>query len=273
MNKLEQIVSFLDIFKLVFLEDVKFAVFDKEKLVADLPGEIINMKGNIGDPLSLYEGTVSYKAIQEQRFIREERGPEKFNVAYIATAIPIFDNGEFLGVLTAMVSNQRISIMKREASKLSNLSVAMSISAAELSHASNELAHQIHEIFSQSEVIMNDVNKSNRILGNVYEIAENSKLLGLNATIEAARIGELGRGFEIVASEVRKMADYSKTLANDIDDQMKRIQSAIKKMHDAIQNVADITQVHSARLQDMNSAFQEILITSEELVIASEFSG
>ena len=67
----------------------------------------------------------------------------------------------------------------------------------------------------QKEMI-EQVNKTDTMLDFINKVAANSNLLGLNASIEAARAGEHGRGFEVVATEIRKMADSS---ANSVRDQ------------------------------------------------------
>lgn len=271
--QLEQIVSLLPLFQSVFPEDAKLVVFDTDKVIADLNGKYINTPSKVGAPWSEFIGTVSYKAFTQRKMFREERGPEVFGVAYIAVSVPILDGNELLGVLSALVSNNKLNMMKVESEKLSNAVSLLSGTAEGLNKASEDLSSQVMQLFSQSKKIIQALANSQHTLGRVKELSEHSKLMGLNAAIEAARLGELGRGFEVITKEIRKMAEYSKELSGHIQTRMNEIEQSVMQMHKSIQQVADFTQIQTTGIGRMNAAFDQILSTSEELLAFSQLSS
>jgi len=93
-------------------------------------------------------------------------------------------------------------------------------------HNSRELNSQILEAAGRVERLVRDTEDVSTILDVISAIAEQTNLLALNAAIEAARAGEQGRGFAVVADEVRALASRTASATTEIRDVLDRLESA-----------------------------------------------
>jgi methyl-accepting chemotaxis protein len=101
------------------------------------------------------------------------------------------------------------------------------------------------------------------IVETIDEIASQTNLLALNAAIEAARAGEHGKGFAVVADEVRKLAERASNATREIGKLIKGIQGTVKDAVSAMEDGAREVQVGVERANQAGAALQEILEAAE----------
>lgn len=122
---------------------------------------------------------------------------------------------------------------------------------------------------------VSSLNKSSKEIESIVKvlkgITDQTNLLSLNASIEAARAGDAGRGFEVVAQEVRKLAEQSKQSTEDIAKVILGIQHKVMETVDIVEKATYIFKEQEASVNDTNLAFTSIIATSTE--VAKQVEG
>lgn len=106
-----------------------------------------------------------------------------------------------------------------------------------------------------------------QIVGTIEDIADQTNLLALNAAIEAARAGEQGRGFAVVADEVRALAERTTRATKEISDMIKTIQSETKAAVRAMEEGVDEVDKGTASSERSGQALEEILFQINEVTM------
>ncbi len=95
--------------------------------------------------------------------------------------------------------------------------------------AINEINVLTEKLKANMDVLKEKADGISQVMTVISDIADQTNLLALNAAIEAARAGEAGRGFAVVADEVRKLAEKTMNATKEVGDAINEIQEEVKK--------------------------------------------
>ncbi|MEO2280420.1 methyl-accepting chemotaxis protein [Pseudoalteromonas pernae] len=124
--------------------------------------------------------------------------------------------------------------------------------------AFKRLSMQIEQVATVVEQLANQSNNIGSVLDVIRGISEQTNLLALNAAIEAARAGEQGRGFAVVADEVRTLASRTGQSTDEIQAMIEQLQQGASKAVQAVQNSQSISQSTVSSTATTTEALDEI---------------
>jgi methyl-accepting chemotaxis protein len=199
------------------------------------------------------------------------------------TSIDLSDSATQL----AAASNQLAATTARQSSSATETSASME----ELARTTTQIAETVEGVAAQAAETRDNLERARadilgstartlsltervrditRILSLIDDLADQTNLLALNAAIEAARAGEAGRGFAVVADEVRRLADRSKSLASDIATITEGVQVETSATVMAMDKGADQLQAGLSMMEHVAEASSGIRLATQQQQSATE---
>lgn len=182
------------------------------------------------------------------------------------------EDGENCLKITDMLA-QQIDIVHENSSAIEDIAnrtkqvVVDGISEVnELNHAASASIGITNQTIADIEELERESKAITEIIGVINEIAGQTNLLSLNASIEASRAGEAGRGFSVVANEIRNLSNRSVSAAKEIEEIITAIISKTQNTAKTVKKAGAISKTTEERLGNVVNLFNNINVSFDELV-------
>ncbi|MEM7298846.1 MAG: methyl-accepting chemotaxis protein, partial [Bacteroidota bacterium] len=255
-----------------------------ERYTIEAKGEVLNLADNLNvalDNVSELIGDISLQAERIRLISETSHGNSekvKLQISEMSQSITEISKGSGNQVMqvndtSALIENilkssDEISDQANTINSTSSSGVDKSKTGVDMIGKVGNSMNDILQFFDRSTESINDLIKYSseisEILNIIQSIASQTNLLALNAAIEAAQAGDAGRGFSVIATEIRKLAEQSQDSAKQIETLVSNVQKSAGTTHEFITDMNDVVKSGEQSAEEAKNSFADILSSYNE---------
>ncbi|APM38438.1 methyl-accepting chemotaxis protein [Clostridium kluyveri] len=250
----------------MFSEGVQLRIADLNKIISTQSSQKFDIPF-LKEGVALDKNHIESKVIQSKKPESQEISTLEYGVPVRLSAYPLFDEdtNEIVGAFSVTTPKEIAVTLRNMSANLENSLTGISSTIQELAASASEIhANQqnLSTTINEITALLEEINKVSEF---IKEIADETKMLGLNASIEAARAGEFGKGFGVVAAEIRRLSEQSKDTIPKITKLTDNIKERVDESNKKSQISLSASQEQAAATEEITASIEEIASSSEEL--------
>lgn len=254
---LKNLIAAAPHFRVMRKNNYMIGITDREKTLRFFPNDVIDL--NIEPDTMLPAGDPMLEVMKTGEMLEVKVEKSLYGIAFKATYRPVKDeNGAIIG---GIALGRELEVEE----ELIDISKLLFKSVERIDEALNQISIGAEKQMQTSEMVMAASDESvkkqeetDNILSFIKNVAKQTNLLSLNAQIEAARAGSSGKGFRIVANEMKKLGNSSSQAANDIQSKLNDIKSSNEKLRGLSNENCDNASAQSGAIQEILSSINEV---------------
>jgi len=205
-----------------------------------------------------------YKKRKEYTTIYDEGAS---GISFKGTAVPVInENNEVVGFISINTSIGEFVKTKNSIDELKCSLQETNLTVSEIANSAVHLSEKLNFMVKNTNETEKLIDETTKAVTLIEGISKQSNLLGLNAAIESSRAGEYGKGFSVVAGEMRKLALNSGESSKKISAALAEMSNSMKVIIKTINELGQISTNQAASLEELSATVDQITLNSEVLV-------
>lgn len=266
----EMMIAAAPVISELFEGNAAINICDKEQCIYALDGKKAKSPMFVGQVID--NNVMNKNGINENIYIKKKSffsifEAKEYGFTFKASAVPIVNEEKavvgWIGTSMDITDYERIVTATEQ---LKNSLGETKLTTSDIASTAVNLSEKVNSLIENTENTEKLINEGSEAIKLIENIAKQSNLLGLNAAIESSRAGEYGKGFSVVAGEMRKLAQNSAESSKRISDALNQMSYSMKVIIDTINELGEISTNQAAGLEELSATVEQISLNSEILV-------
>ncbi|WP_080843653.1 methyl-accepting chemotaxis protein [Cytobacillus gottheilii] len=246
-------------------ENSAVVVTDRENFIFSSQSKDLDYSVKIGDSAFTEDNVFLLRALEGEK-VQLHIPKESYGIGMHYSANPIRDeNGEIVGVFQITKTLKDEELLDEDLDELRSIVSSLQGKVEQVAAQAEELSATSTDINDQAANANANTQDISKVVKLIEDISAQTNLLGLNAAIEAARSGEAGRGFGVVADEIRKLSIGTKDAVGTIAQSLQEIRTNMENLKASIDEVSIASAEQSRVMVEFMEDIQSLNVQSNEI--------